>query len=205
MSYEYDVFISYKTGKIFGRWVIEVFYDFFKEYLEQSLGRQSKIFLDQSEINDGDSWPARIKRAIAKSKCLVAVLSPLYFQSEWCKKEFSAILYRENKLGLKTLQNPRGLLSAIILHDGDRFPRIIKDNIQCRSWHDYALVGKGFENTDTFIQFQVELQSFAENTALLIENAPPYSEDWLSEEWLDTPYHEYKLELVSRKQATPIL
>lgn len=205
MSYEYDVFISYKTGKVYGRWVEEVFFDFFKEYLDQSLGRPSKIFIDKSGIYDGDSWPARIKKAIAKSKCLVAILSPLYFQSEWCKKEFAAILYRENKLGLKTLQNPNGLLSAIILHDGDMFPKIIKDNVQCRMWHDYALVGKGFENTDTFIHFQGELLSYATNIATIIENAPPYCETWLSEEWLDSPHKEYKLDLVHKNQCRPEL
>lgn len=207
MSYEYDVFISYKSGKVYGRWVEEIFYDFFKEYLDQSLGRPSNIFLDKSSIYDGDSWPAKIKQAIAKSKCLVAILSPLYFQSEWCKKEFAAILYREEKLGLKTLQKPRGILSAIILHDGNMFPQIIKKNIQCRIWHDYALVGKGFENTQTFIEFQRELLSYAANVAAIIENVPPYSENWLSEEWLDNPYQKYKrdLGLVQANQTKPIL
>ena len=44
MSYEYDVFISYKTGKVYGRWVHKVFFEFFKEFLGQSLGRQAEIF-----------------------------------------------------------------------------------------------------------------------------------------------------------------
>jgi len=205
MSYEYDVFISYKSGIVYGRWVLEIFYELFKEYLDQSLGRPSNIFIDKSNIYDGDSWPVKIKRALATSKCVVAVLSPMYFNSEWCKRECAAILHREKQLGFRSLQNPTGLLSAVILHDGDKFPKIVQDEIQCRKWHDYARVGEGFEKTILFVQLQDELRSYADNIAEIVKRAPDFSNDWLSDNWLDIPYQQFELDLINPEHSQPTL
>ena len=204
MSYDYDVFLSYKSGKIYGRWVLEVFFDYFKENLEQSLGRKVNIFIDKSDINDGDDWQARIKRSLLKSRCVVAVLSPLYFQSEWCKRECATMLFREETLGLRDIKNPLGLISAIILHDGDMFPKLI-GKIQRRSWHDFALVGKGFENTETFIDFQKELKKYSDNVATMIKSAPQFNDEWLDDKWVDEPLLRYQLDLEGVLQSQPVL
>lgn len=204
MDYEYDVFLSYKSGKIYGRWVLEVFFDFFKENLEQSLGYETNIFIDKNSIEDGDEWQARIKNSLIKSKCVVAVLSPLYFKSEWCKRECATILFREEKLGYRSITNPSGLFSAVVLHDGDMFPQQIK-NVQSRLWHDYALVGKGFENTEIFIDFQKELKKFANNVASLIKSAPPFSNEWLDDKWIEEPFNKYRLDLEDKMQRQPVL
>lgn len=204
MSYEYDAFISYKSGKVYGRWVQESFFEFFKEFLDQSLGRETKVFIDKSNIYDGEAWQEKLKSALAKSKCLVAILSPLYFQSEWCKRECSVMLHREEQLGYRSVKKPQGLISAIALHDGDRFPRIIQE-IQYRIWHDYALVGKGFEKTETFIEFQKELKTYADNVARIIESAPPFQDKWLEEEWLESSYGKYPLDLTDGSFGQPTL
>ncbi|KPA18267.1 hypothetical protein MHK_001503 [Candidatus Magnetomorum sp. HK-1] len=202
--YEYDVFISYKVGKIYGRWVYEVFFDFFKEYLDQELGRTSDIFLDKQSISNGDAWPERIKRSLLKSKCLVALLSPLYFTSLWCKKEISVMLFREERLGYRTLTNPSGLISAATLHDGDRFPEII-NKIQSKNWQNFAIVGKGFENTKRYIEFQDQLKVFAKHVADIVRTAPEWENRWMSVEWLDVPVEKYSLTLSDNKIKQPFL
>jgi tetratricopeptide (TPR) repeat protein len=45
-------------------------------------------FFDDRDIKDGADWEARIATALAESKVLLAVLSPEYFTSKWCRKEF---------------------------------------------------------------------------------------------------------------------
>lgn len=204
MSYEYDVFVSYKIGKVYGRWVHEVFIDFFKEYLDQSLGRVSEIFLDKDSITNGDAWPERIKRSLLTSKCLVAILSPLYFNSPWCKKEISVMLFREERLGYRKLNNPSGLISAVTLHDGDRFPEII-GKIQNRDWRNFAIVGKGFENTRRFIEFQDQLKEFADSVAKIVINAPQWENEWISEEWIEEPINKYSLLLSDPAIKQPFL
>jgi hypothetical protein len=204
MDYEYDVFISYKSGKVFGRWVDEVFYDFFKEFLGQSLGKDPSIFIDKSEIRDGDVWPERLKASLAKSKYMVAVVCPLYFQSQWCKTECSVMLHREAMLARGNRNNPQGLISGVTLHDGNRFPLIIQ-NKQFRMWHDYAVVGKGFENTVTYVKFQSELKIFAENVARGINQSPSFQEEWLQTEWLDLPVNQYPLSLLDNQYSQPSL
>ncbi len=83
MGYEFDVFISYKHGKLFGNWVHEHFYDIFKDCLNQSLGRESRIFLDKNDIYSGDEWPERIRKSLALSKCQIGIWSPHYFNSSY--------------------------------------------------------------------------------------------------------------------------
>jgi hypothetical protein len=203
--YQHDVFISYKIGKIYGRWVYEVFFDFFKEYLDQELGRDSDIFIDKQSISDGEAWPERIKHSLAKSRCLVALLlSPLYFSSLWCKKEMSVMLFREKHLGYRTLTNPNGLIAAATLHDGERFPETI-NRIQSRNWQNFAIVGKGFENTRRYIEFQDQLKEFATNVAGIITNAPQWEDRWLSSECLDVPIEKYSLTLSETIIQQPFL
>lgn len=204
MPYEYDVFVSYKTGKVYGRWVHESFLEFFKEFLDQSLGRETKIFIDKNNIYDGEAWPEKLKLALAKSRCLVAILSPLYFQSKWCKRECSVMLFREEHFGYRSVKKPQGLISAIALHDGDKFPGVIR-KIQYRIWHDYALVGKAFEKTEIFIEFQNELKTYADNVAKIIESAPPFEEEWLEEKWLENSYGKYPLDLTDGSFGQPTL
>jgi len=204
MQYEYDVFISYKTGAVFGTWVHEIFFNIFEDHLDQSLGYKSKIFIDTRQIRDGASWPDQLKLASIKSKSMVAVLSPLYFVSNWCKNECSIMLAKEDDTGFRTQDNPDGLIPSICLHDGNRFPQIFRTR-QYRSWHDYALIGGGFRNSLKFLELQTEIQQFAANVALTIDDAPLFDEKWLEPNWVTQAIQKYSLDLINHNFHQPIL
>jgi len=133
MVYEYDVFYSYKTGFPFGDWVHEHLLPFLESYLGNALNRNVNLFVDRNGISSGDAWPERIKRALAHSRCLVAVWAPLYFNSLWCRYECAVMLYRERQLGYRTINNPSGLILPINVFDGEHFP----DFAQEIQWLDY--------------------------------------------------------------------
>ena len=71
-AYEYDVFISYKRSFLIESWVTKFFLKFFQEWLRKKLLElgepQPHIFFDQSNIEPGDPWPQRLRRAIQTSK-----------------------------------------------------------------------------------------------------------------------------------------
>lgn len=71
-DYQYDIFLSY-SRKFANDWVREHFLKLFRLYLEGGLGYSPSVFVD-TEIADGDTWPLRLREALAQSRCLVAVL-----------------------------------------------------------------------------------------------------------------------------------
>ncbi len=180
MGYYYDAFISYKRGFPFGTWVQETFLPLFEPLLTNALNLPScNVFVDTDEILPGDAWPERLKNALAHSRSLVAIWSPSYFHSEWCKYEFSVMLERENLLGYRTDQNPLGLIIPVSVFDGEHFP-IIAQRIQAKDFRAYARVGLGFQKTEKYFEFQNELFNWINQVAQVINQAPPWNENWIS-------------------------
>ncbi len=184
MEYEYDVFLSYKTGFPFGEWVHEIFLPFFEPYLGNALSHDANLFVDKHEISSGDAWPERIKRALANSRCLVAVWSPSYFTSNWCSYECAVMLHREHQLNYRTIENPGGLIIPTNVFDGEHFPDFVK-RIQWLDCRRFFRVGEGFKKTRGYAEFQGVLIEWVDDVAKAINNAPPWSEEWLTAQWQD--------------------
>lgn len=184
MSYQYDIFLSYNTEFPFGEWVRELLIPFLKPFIENTINREVKIFHDRDGILTGDSWSERLKSAIAHSRCMVAVWSPSYFNSEWCMKECAVMLNREEKLGYRTVGKPNGLIVPVCIFDGQHFPEFAK-KIQYRDCRDYARVGEGFKRTTRYIEFQDSLIEWVPDIVESINGAPEWAEEWLTDEWLD--------------------
>src|SRR5262249_17868040 len=121
MPYCYDVFISYRRYNPYPQWVKERFMEMFDFYLAHELGRPPEIFIDY-KIAEGDSWPHDLAYALARSKVLVALWTPLYFTSKWCTSELAHMHAREERCGFRHRGRPGGLIVPATLHDGDDFP-----------------------------------------------------------------------------------
>lgn len=89
MSLTYDYFISYARRDNNGGFIDE-----FVERLENSpefeelLGRKPRVFFDKEPICDADAWERKTRAGIAASRFMILFLSPTYFQSEYCAREF---------------------------------------------------------------------------------------------------------------------
>jgi hypothetical protein len=59
-------------------------------------GAPLRVFFDTEEIRTMDDWEHRILRGLRRSRMMVAVLSPGYFASEYCRKEWE--IYVETEL-----------------------------------------------------------------------------------------------------------
>ncbi len=59
-------------------------------------GAPLRVFFDTEEIRTMDVWEHRILRGLRHSKMMVAVLSPAYFASDYCRKEWE--IYVETEL-----------------------------------------------------------------------------------------------------------
>jgi hypothetical protein len=183
MPYSHDVFLSYSHDYPFGEWVTDPFLPLFQGYLTASLGREANIFSDR-DIPAGNSWPERLRNALATSRAMVGIWSPNYFISSWCQVECRFMLHRELVCGLRTGGNPNGLIVPVTLHDGDRFPPYAKA-IQYADWNKYARVGDGFKKTERYVEFQDRICDWAENVASAIQLAPDWDARWLTDDWLN--------------------
>jgi tetratricopeptide (TPR) repeat protein len=95
---EFDLFVSYARadnrdehdGKV------SVLVHAIATEHERFAGAPPKVFFDTSEIRTVDDWEHRIVRGLRHSNMMVAVLSPEYFASDHCRKEWE--IYVETEL-----------------------------------------------------------------------------------------------------------
>ena len=94
MAYNYDYFISYAHEDNKSDDDKSGFVDEFVSRLQNSeehqkmFGRKINVFFDKSEIHSMTQWDSTIRAELAQSRFLIVLLSPGYFKSEYCAKEF---------------------------------------------------------------------------------------------------------------------
>lgn len=67
------------------------------------LGHNVEIFQDLQELRTGDRWAERLQEQLGQAAFLIPVLTPRYFESEWCRKEtltFIEIAEQEGRVPL---------------------------------------------------------------------------------------------------------
>ena len=172
MSYEYDVFISYRRQSPVLDWVANHLHPLLEHWVPQFLPQPVTIFRD-SALDVGAHWPSRLSAALQRSKCLVAVWSPPYFQSHWCVAEWASMEQRERDLGYFSAANPAGLALPVVFADGLHFPAAVRAR-QYRDLHRWNHPYAAFRDTAKYIDFDCEVQAFAEELANAIMAAPPW-------------------------------
>ena len=83
---EFDVFISYSWADNQSGWV-DRFEKALTERVHVLLGQKPDFFRDLRELSGEKDFTLEIQTRLEKSAALVAVLSPGYFQSDYCRME----------------------------------------------------------------------------------------------------------------------
>ena len=171
-DYKYDVFFSYKRHGLTLDWTREV-HKRLQFWLTQEIGRESTLFVDEESIEIGDRWPAKLKEGLRLSRCMVAVFSPSYFQSNWCLSEWTSFREREKRLNMRS----HGLIAPMRFHDKDHFP----EDAQNVEWADvapYTSTVPAFWASQRALELEDVLKAFAASVARIINTAPPFQADW---------------------------
>ncbi len=92
--FPYDLFISYAHRDDHDGWV-EKFVDAIREEHARFTPTPLELFFDRQEIATMHDWEHRILRGLRGSKVMLAVLSPHYFDSAYCRKEWEIYLEHE--------------------------------------------------------------------------------------------------------------
>jgi hypothetical protein len=83
----YDLFISYAHADN-DDGTITALVEEIKDHQRRIDGVPMRIFFDTERIRDMDDWEMRILTALRESRVMIAMLSPAYFNSEYCEKEW---------------------------------------------------------------------------------------------------------------------
>lgn len=86
---EFDLFVSYGHADNADGSVTALVEHIRREHKQFAPTEPLKIFFDLWGIQNSDDWKRRIYRGLIESKTMLAVLSPAYFASEWCQKEYN--------------------------------------------------------------------------------------------------------------------
>jgi len=178
-GYKYDVFISYPNRPPVVDWVKNHLYPLLAQWLPQCtpVEWEPRIFVDFESIDTGAEWPATIRQAIKRSRCLVPVFCVPYFRSRWCCSELDTMRRREGHLQLRTEANPRGLIYPVVFWDGDSFPEYAK-TIQQRNLSAWADPYPTFSHTIAYSEFLATVRTVCKELAELILNAPDWDSEW---------------------------
>jgi len=88
---EYDFFVSYASADNREGWVDVIVNEVTAEHARFTGGRPLTYFLDRQCIDNLSHWHAEIfNKGLARSRFFLAFLSPNYFASEICRKEWRA-------------------------------------------------------------------------------------------------------------------
>ena len=94
---QYDLFVSYahkdNEGPSAGR--VTELVERIRRQFQKIVGRELRVFFDVHQIRTMQDWNAMIQAGLVQSRMMVAILSPNYFASEFCRKEWAEFVETE--------------------------------------------------------------------------------------------------------------
>jgi hypothetical protein len=183
MAYRYDVFISYRRTPTTVQWLDEVLLQHFTDHLKEEANNPNlSVFIDRAGIENGDNWKDSIREAAARSKCLVPLFQPTYFQSEWCVRELAVFRHRHQALGLG---NDQKLVFPVTINDGENFPAALGDTQQFEAQKCYRPL-ESLRGTSRYLEFlDYLIERWVPAIAAHLNQAPAWQPEWSDIAWTE--------------------
>jgi hypothetical protein len=195
-DYKYDLFISCSNLGTVGEWLKNHFIKVFSDECLNEYGYEDYFrWFCWRENEAGTVWPEKLRQAHARSKVMLAILTPSSFtRSYWCNAEWELMLKRAE---LCKLPADESLIYPILFSDGDNLPKSAID-ITGVDFPAFASPEPGFCETKQYFEFRVKIRELLASLEKRLQKAPPFQDDWPE---LDTE----SLKLTTRIQALPRL
>ncbi|MFC7614471.1 TIR domain-containing protein [Actinokineospora soli] len=158
------------------KWLLNHFYPRLVDCLADQIAPAPKVYVDRS-MRRGVHWPSDLQNALRRTKVMVALLTPPYFESPWCMAEWRSMRERERLLGLANPDSPQGLVYPILYSDSENFP---PEGQQLSWWDfkDYAHPDPVYQETREFVHFHREVTKVARDLVQLLQQVPEWQPDW---------------------------
>lgn len=175
MTYQYEVFVSYRRSNDWPRFIGKHFLPMFRHWLSAELGPPPRIFFDTDILETGQSWPDALAEGVSHSRVMVCLWSREYFTSEWCLAELAHMLARRDAVAARTGAPPPLVLPAVI-HDGEHIAPELGD-IQRLEIQRYAnpWIATG---SPTAEELSNRIRVFAGHVAHALAQTPEHDAAW---------------------------
>ena len=187
-DYRWDVFVSYCRGarednrgnpqlSAAGGWVQEVFYPELERWMEEE--RPGTTFFIDTALRTGRLWPQDIQDALRHSRCMLAVWSAPYFQSDWCRSEWQSMVARQRY----DEENERGgsaYVFPVVFWDGRYFDEEAKETQQKLDLKPYSHLRRVDRegHCAPYRKFIVEVRTLCRQIGEFIDSVPDYDPGW---------------------------
>ncbi|MEV6603667.1 TIR domain-containing protein [Kutzneria sp. NPDC051319] len=175
-GYEYDIFISYSRHGSAREWMQNHFLPALNVCLADEIAPTPMIYVDYTMPKAVD-WPSSLQRALQRSKIMVQVLAPHYFQSQWCMAEWHSMRERQRMLGLTTVEIPQGLICSVLYADSQNFPPDGR-NVSWWDFKKFAVPFPAFRKSEDYVPFFAMVRALAADIVELLKQVPDWQPDW---------------------------
>jgi hypothetical protein len=134
----YDLFISYTRADNRDGWITALV-EQLHQIRDEVEDRRWTVFFDERSIRTGQDWEQRLKSTLSAARFLVVFLSPAYFKSEWCRREWEEFRKQEQSRGQRNRIFPVYLRTDDALenparHDAWRADLATRNRRDLRRW-----------------------------------------------------------------------
>lgn len=177
MTYEHEIFISYRRSDTVGQWVRNHLAPRLAARLNDVSPDPVRVYWDE-HMEGGAHWPSELRRRLLRSGLLLAVWSADYFRSPWCMAEWQSFTDRERLLGAGPGELTTSLVYPIRYSDGRHYHPEAQVT-QCRydfSGHNYP--DKEFRNVAKYLEFDDLVRRMADDLVEKIDAIPSWRSDF---------------------------
>lgn len=115
--------------------IVRLAHDIQRNY-ESIRAESLEVFLDADNIRWGDKWRARIDDTLANVAFFIPVITPLFFTSVECRREFTYFLEKAEALGIRQLIMPILWIDVAELHTEEP-PMPLMKTVKEIQWEDW--------------------------------------------------------------------
>lgn len=126
--------------------------------------KRTSVWIDRWELKAGDSIINKVQEAVEGSSALLIMLSKASVESEWCKKELTAGLFRE-------LDEKRVVVIPVLLEDC-KIPLFLKDKMYADFRADFD------EGMHTLLESVAQFSNASQSRIDEVGGTLDWSEDW---------------------------
>ena len=177
MTYEFDIFVSYRRTDSIGLWVKNHLVPRLQLRLDEVAPNPIRIFCD-FKMADGVNFPAELKQRIKASSLLLGIWSADYFRSKWCMAEWESFRERQKQLNLFTDDYTQGLVYPIRYSDGNYFHPEAQ-LVQCQK--DFSKLNypdEVFRSSPKYLEFDDLIKQMADDLVARLDDIPAWRADF---------------------------
>lgn len=177
MTYEFDIFVSYRRTDSIGLWVKNHLVPRLQLRLDEVAPNPIRIFCD-FKMADGVNFPAELKQRIKASSLLLGIWSADYFRSKWCMAEWESFRERQKQLNLFTDDHTQGLVYPIRYSDGNYFHPEAQ-LAQCQK--DFSKLNypdEVFRSSPKYLEFDDLVKQMADDLVARLDDIPAWRADF---------------------------